>query len=372
MKYDVVIVGAGPAGMAAAHTLINNNISCCVIDKQIFPRNKLCAGGVTNKAMELLHTLNLGETFLGKNTVVSTGASLYVEYNHIIDLKSKGETYLVDRFEFDDYLVDSYKNKNGAMIEGIKVSCISTAKKKIVLSDNNIIDFEYLIGADGAVGTTRKLIDENHKTNGFCLQIDIEKNKIDYKSDNMSLFYGVIPYGYGWIFPKDEYVTIGIGANFDKSIDYKKEFKIFLDTLGVKYSQENFKGAFLPFGNYIENPVNDVNNMILVGDAAGFADPITGEGIYFAILSGIKGAEVITKAINNDNREILRQYIEEVKPITNSINKGRKLKKSMYKYRKIVFEPFKNEKIADVLFNEYMYNSNYDIKLSNIFKNLWC
>ena len=46
MKYDVVIIGAGPAGVAAAHNLINNNISCVLIDKQKFPRNKLCAGGI--------------------------------------------------------------------------------------------------------------------------------------------------------------------------------------------------------------------------------------------------------------------------------------------------------------------------------------
>ena len=54
MNYDVVIIGAGPAGIAAGHSIINNNISCCIIDKQVFPRNKLCAGGITQKTYELL------------------------------------------------------------------------------------------------------------------------------------------------------------------------------------------------------------------------------------------------------------------------------------------------------------------------------
>ena len=61
MKYDVVIIGAGPAGVAAAHNLINNNISCVLIDKQKFPRNKLCAGGITSKSFELMKILKLDE-----------------------------------------------------------------------------------------------------------------------------------------------------------------------------------------------------------------------------------------------------------------------------------------------------------------------
>lgn len=370
MKYDVIIVGAGPAGMAAAHTLINNNISCCVIDKQVFPRNKLCAGGLTNKAIGIMNELKLGKEFCGKSTVKTTNASLYVNYDHVIDLDNVYETHLVDRFEFDDYLVESYKAKRGAMIEGLKVSYISTENKKIMLSDNNIIDFEYIIGADGAVGVTRKLIDKNHKTDGFCLQIDIDKNNIDYNSDKMSLYYGIIPYGYGWIFPKEDYVTIGIGSSYDKNLDYKKEFETFLDNLGAKYNRDKIKGAFIPFGDYVKNPINDAKNMILVGDAAGLADPISGEGIYFAMLSGIKGAEVITKAINNDNREILSEYVTDIEPITNSIKKGNKLKKTAYKYRKLALGPLKNRKVADLVFNKCIYNSNYDIKFNDIFKSL--
>lgn len=257
------------------------------------------------------------------------------------------------------------------MIEGLKVTHISTTNKKIMLSDNNIIDFEYIIGADGAVGVTRKLIDKKHKTDGFCLQVDIDKNNIDYNSDKMSLYFGVIPYGYGWVFPKEEYITIGIGSNYDNSLDYKKEFEGFLDNIGAKYNSDNFKGAFIPFGDYVKKPINDTKNMILVGDAAGFADPISGEGIYFAMLSGIKGANVITKALKNNNRDILSDYITEIKPITNSIKKGNKLKKSVYKYKKIAITPLKNKKIADLVFNKYIYSSNYDIKINDVFKSLY-
>lgn len=368
MKYDVVIVGGGPAGMATAHILINNNISCCVIDKQVFPRDKLCAGGVTGKALDLLKKLNINRSFNGENTVVSSGASLYVEYNHIIDIDTKSKTHLVDRFEFDDYLVSSYKDKGGAIIEGTKVSYIRSEQKKLMLANNSIVEFEYIVGADGAVGITSALVDKKFKSNGFSLQVDIQKDKFKYESDKMSLFYGIIPNGYGWIFPKESYVTIGIGSDYNKNIDYKIEFETFLEKLGIDYTNEKVRGAFLPFGECINNPINKEKNVILVGDAAGFADPITGEGIYFALLSGIKAGEIITKAINCNDREVLNKYIDEIRPITSNINKGRKLKKPLYKYRRVAFTPLKNEKIADILFNKCMYESSYNLNLQKLFK----
>ena len=168
MKYDVVIIGAGPGGVAAAHNFINNGVSCILIDKQKFPRNKLCAGGITNKAFELMKSLKL-EEFDIRNVVVSEGASLYLEYEHIADIKAKGLTYLVDRFEFDDYLVNQYKQKGGKLLEGRKVVNIDMENNIIILDGGEVIKFKYIIGADGAVGITKGLVDENIKANGFCL-----------------------------------------------------------------------------------------------------------------------------------------------------------------------------------------------------------
>ena len=109
MNYDVVIIGAGPSGIAAGHNIINNKLSCCIIDKQVFPRNKLCAGGVTQKTFELLKSLNLGQEFKGENTIISKSVSIYLKDKYITDIECKGNTYLVDRFEFDEYLVRAYE-----------------------------------------------------------------------------------------------------------------------------------------------------------------------------------------------------------------------------------------------------------------------
>ena len=360
MNYDVVIIGAGPAGIAAAHNLINNKISCLLIDKQEFPRNKLCAGGITYKTFELIKSLKLENEFNLDNAVISEGANLYLEYKYISEMKTKGLTYLVDRFEFDNYLVEEYKTKGGKLLEGVKVEKIDTKRNKIFLSNKEEISFKYIIGADGAVGITSKIIDKNYKANGFCLQVEIDRNEFNYKGNNMSLYYGVIHSGYGWIFPKKDTLTIGFGGNYNKKIEYEKEFQIFLHKLGIVCDRKQFRGTFLPFGNYIKNTINNEKNLLLVGDAAGLVDPITGEGIYFAMLSGIKASNVIIKSLQKNHNEV-EKYVEEIFEITKNISKGEKLKNWVYKFRKLVFYAMKNKKIANLIFNKCLYESNYDL-----------
>jgi len=360
MNYDVVIIGAGPAGIAAGHSIINNNISCCIIDKQVFPRNKLCAGGITQKTYDLLKSLNLGSEFKGESTVVSKDVSLYLKDKYITDIEC-GNTYLVDRFEFDEYLVRAYENKGGELLENTKVKSIDTSNNIITLDNNETITFKYIIGADGAVGITRSLVDKNIKSNGFCLQVDIDKSNTNYNSDKMSMYYGVLPYGYGWIFPKKNHLSVGFIGDYDKNLDYKGEFEKFLNSIGINCDRNQFKGAFIPFGQYINNPINKEKNLLLVGDAAGFVDPISGEGIYFAVLSGIKAAETIIKSIKNNDVSIIDEYSNEICNITNSIKKGSKLKKLVYSYKTPIFNSMKNKKIGSFIFNDCLYNSNYDI-----------
>lgn len=361
MHYDVIIIGAGPSGISAAHNLVNNKISCCLIDKQVFPRNKLCAGGITSKTFELIKSLNLKEEFNGDNTIISSDVKIHLGYEHITDIKCKELTYLVDRYEFDEYLVNQYKLKGGILLENTKVKEIDIKNNVATLSNNEKISFKYIIGADGAVGATRSIVDKNIKSNGFCLQVDLDKEDVDYDKSDMSMYYGVLPYGYGWIFPKKNHLSVGFIGDYKKEINYSDEFEKFLSNLGFDCNKEHYKGAFIPFGDYVKNPINNEKNLLLIGDAAGFVDPITGEGIYFAVLSGIKASDVIIKAINENNAKYIDTYRNEISNIRDSINKGLKLKKIIYNHKKTVFNCMKNDKLGSHIFNNYVYNSNYNL-----------
>lgn len=72
----------------------------------------------------------------------------------------------------------------------------------------------------------------------------------------MSMYYGVLPYGYGWIFPKKNHLSVGFIGEYDKKIDYKCEFENFLNNIGINCDRSEFKGAFIPFGQYLNKPIN--------------------------------------------------------------------------------------------------------------------
>mgnify|MGYP003378781009 CR=1 FL=1 len=109
--------------------------------------------------------------------------------------------------------------------------------------------------------------------------------------DRVSVYFGVIPNGYGWVFPKKEGYTVGVGGPERNSLKMKEQLLLFLNTLGIVTDSVKVKGAFIPYGSFPKRLASD--HVLLVGDAAGFVDPVNGEGIYFAILSGQKAIQAI-------------------------------------------------------------------------------
>jgi len=124
----------------------------------------------------------------------------------------------------------------------------------------------------------------NQKTVGFGLEVDVAFDEVPNFPQNPEIHFGAARWGYGWVFPKKGCATIGIGGLYCKNPDLMSGFQDFLlQRCGHKPSGR-IKGHFLPFGDYRAQPGE--NNILLVGDAAGLVDSITGEGIAFAMQSG--------------------------------------------------------------------------------------
>jgi len=332
-NFDVIIVGAGPAGIAAAQTLLKSKIDFCIIEKETFPRKKLCAGGMTNKCVELLEELKLEYKNVIKQVITSVQIG---SKNKVNELTINDPVIMVDRTEFDNNNLSQIKKQNKNVFEKEYVINI---EENILTTNKNEYKFKYIIFADGVNGYSRKL--SNLKNIGFCVEFDIE-NRND-KSAVLS--FDAIRDGYAWIFPKGNYSTIGLGKFKNVKDDYKKLLLDFCKSKDIEVKNEKILGFPIPNGSYLKSSVID-DNKILVGDAGGLVDPISGEGIYYALLSGKFSAESIIEKLKNNNINLPKSYNKKVKVI------HRALAKKMF-ISKLFYSPLKNILITIAFSNKF-------------------
>lgn len=313
-KYDVIIVGAGPAGVGAAKILEKSDLEFCIIDKCKFPRHKLCGGGLTFKSQNALKKLGLSIDEIdtiesAKTRIVAKGISKEVELNKSI--------IMVDRNEFDynnlkQVKCDVFEDENIANIEG-----------NILTTNKNLYEFKYIIFADGLNGYSRKLIEDREF--GFCVEYDI---KGDF--NETILDFRAIEDGYGWIFPKKGHVTIGLGNFNKKKSDYLDLLYKFAKEYGFKIDKTKIMGYHIPiFSKDVYKKSVIDNKYILVGDAASLVDAISGEGIYYALTSGMYAAESIIESIKN-NGNLSDIYFEKTKNLCASLEKRLKASNMLY------------------------------------------
>lgn len=298
-KFDVIIIGCGPAGVAAAKTLLKNNVDFCMIDKEKYPRKKLCAGGLTDKSIRVLNELELEYQSVIKQECSSFELKTK---NKTRNLEIKKSIVMVDRTEFDNNNLEQIKAKNKNVFEGETVLDIDD---NIVITSKDKYAFKYVIFADGVNGYSRKF--SNLKNIGFSVEIDVSNRK----DTSIAISFDALRDGYAWIFPKGSYSTIGLGKFKNVKDDYKKLLKDFCDNYDITFDEKLVRGYPIPTGGYIKKAV--IDNKILVGDAAALVDPISGEGIYYALISGKYAAEAILKKLENDKVNLKREYNANMK-----------------------------------------------------------
>ena len=326
LKYDVVVVGAGPAGSTAAKFLSEKGVKVLLIDKSKFPRDKPCGGGIPIRTLKKFSYLNknLIESYSYGGALHSTSPKCMLEIP-----KNKPLIGMVLRKKFDYELV-KLAIDNGSIFSDGKTAQnidIQDNKVKIKVSDGSEIESQLVIGADGVWSTVAKqcnLRDTNMDV-GLCLfkEIPISTEILDkyYTKKRLSHAYIKVQdlVGYGWIFPKKQHLNIGIcelksSDNKSKSkVNLKGIFNNFIkilkqdELIPKNISFERCRGAALPLKPVAKTYTNRV---ILCGDAAGLINPATGEGIDYAMTSGKIAAGVITEAleVNDMSEKFLSKY----------------------------------------------------------------
>jgi len=313
MKYDVTIVGAGPAGSTTAKFLAEKGIKVLLIDKDKFPRNKPCGGGLPARVLERYKYVNnerIIEAYSYIETVFSPSLENKVEAK--INTPIIGTT-LRNKFDFE--LVKIAKNSGAVFQDGKKVTDVKIFDDKatVILKDGSSIDSEIIVGADGVWSIIAKksgLCKKGSKMRiCFFQEFEVDESVMEKYFTKSRNFYIHMRFqntaGYGWVFPKKKHLNIGLGDLWTTKVDPDNKIVIKHYNDYISYLKNNklipnklkpvkIQGGALPFYP-LEKTYSD--RVILVGDAGGFINPLSGEGIYYGMASGEIAAKVITEAL---------------------------------------------------------------------------
>jgi geranylgeranyl reductase family protein len=288
--FDVAIIGAGPAGTAAAFDLLTEGLKVLILDKYEFPRKKACAGGITPKAY---HLFKYDISSIVKRECRTIKINPPNKKSFFVK-DEKTLCYMTRREELDLFSLNAVMDKGAVFQVTKKIQSIYETPSFVEINTNGeTYKSSYLIGADGANSIVRRFVS---KDKFFQKQFAIEADvKIDRPENyKMEFDFSRSKNGYYWIFPKDDHVNIGMYSfglkaklHPQRLYDYATE-RLFSTRL------EAIKGYPICTGGFKYRP--DSNRILLAGDAAGFAERLLGEGVYFAVKSGQHAAMAILES----------------------------------------------------------------------------
>ena len=307
--YDVVVVGLGPAGSILSKILAEKGLKVLALEKKIHPRVKPCAGCISQRIDRIfdLSALDVVEGSIRGATLSYLGKESITQYS------SETLAYMVKRECFDQKLVQKAESAGAEILQNVPV--------KGVTRDNGLIDVhsaagtfraKMVAGADGSLSVVRRcLMPDNQSWQYVTLERRIDNGDAALSLyDRVHIDLGSVPFGYGWIFPHANAVSAGLAVLLKKKRAFGKRFSAFLRNMNLETAASQSDGRTLahPIVSFAgSRPTVAVPGAILLGDAAGLTDPLTGEGIYFAVYSAQLAAAAIFDVLHG-RPEALSQY----------------------------------------------------------------
>lgn len=297
--WDVIIVGAGPAGCAAAYDLAKHGYQVLLVDRYQFPRTKACGGGLSMKAVAALR-------YSIKPVIRKVCTRMVMGYELKKTTFFQGAlpvNVMTVRSELDAYCLQQTMSVGAEfrIVSGIRAVTVLD-QHVIVNTDDGDFHCRFLIGADGANSKIRRL------TNGFpdCVLSFALETCLPVPSSRpveMEFDFGCVKSGYGWVFPKGDHLNVGLYTNAPDVKINRQELAAYAQQKCGMLPTGAVIGHHIGLGGRKYKPVS--KRVFLIGDAAGLVDPLLGEGIYFAIRSGQIAAAAIEKEIRYKGNAIL-------------------------------------------------------------------
>lgn len=332
MERDLLVVGGGPAGAAAAIAASRLGISTLLVEKGDRFRDKYCGGGVTVLALNYLKEIGAGEveeTF----EEVCEGHVLVLPGERVLVDAVEGFRYgMVRRSLFDAKLREIAESSGAEVRHGCRIAQIRVSGNRVLArtGEGEEIAARYLVVSTG-VGSklpeqlgfpARKPEDLGHcwgTEAAYDARSQISAWRSQYGFTPIFLFFGFVTYGYFWVFPKGGSMNVGMGSTLPESAKYgklhlegyrkglelAKKLNVLSDTSPFKVDR-----SWLIPAKPRARTVAPELRAVLAGDAAGFVHPLTGEGISGSVRSGVLAARTVKEALDREDPEVLKLYEE--------------------------------------------------------------
>lgn len=364
--YDVAVIGAGPSGASAAFHLAKKGINTILIEKETLPRYKTCGGGFVFRGLRQM-------PFDVSRVIEREFYEVDIQFGKSLAFHTQRKQPIISmimRDRFDHLMVQEAEQLGITLLQGAALKALEFNEQTTTLvTDKETVEARFVIAADGALSPTAKLAGWE-ETRMMCpaLEYEIEVPEADFNrlSTKVRFDMDVVPFGYGWCFPKAHHLSVGVG-NFmkvNKTVNLKEACRTYFKQLGItEIHKEEAHGFIIPITPRKDGFVK--KNVFLIGDAAGFADPITAEGISNAIYSGLLAAEAITESNLNPAvaSKIYQDKLEE--KLLSEIRIGVRLAKLFYgqkTFRNLLLRKYGQraaDYMTDIFMGDRFYPANF-------------
>jgi geranylgeranyl reductase family protein len=299
-NFDVIVVGAGPAGCSCAFHLANKGIKVLLLEKHNLPREKQCAGGVPGS---IFSEYSIEPDSIGAIPIRKYIFTFQGEDKTEGDLE-KGLIYSVKRNLFDEQLAKKATQAGTVLFEDFTINNIEINLNQVFITSQEGDEFssQFLVICDGGHSATAKkcsMTGEDYRENiGSCCYYELKpSNKVLNKyQQTVHLDLNFVKGAFAGVIAKDDHLWVGVYSRKKCQLkDLGKYIKDFMEYFKLEGTTERLKGLHIPL--YNQDRVVRVGNILTAGEAAGLVNPLSGEGIKPALDSGRIAAEEISNAI---------------------------------------------------------------------------